>query len=812
MLTKINSVDFNSNWQTPATGLALPLGQTLTFSPDNTFDIGATATTRPRDLFLARNGVIGGTLTLSADPTLALQAATKQYADLKMTQTQADVRYLQLGGGTLTGLLTLSADPSTALQAATKQYADTKLTQTAADARYPLKTDVDPYPTYLTQTEGDARYQTPAQSAALYLPLAGGTLTGNLLFSTDNTRDIGAVAATRPRTIYAATSFIGPGAVPTGGTTGQVLAKTSATDYALSWQAQTGITQAAADLRYLQLSGGTLTGLLTLSADPSTALQAATKQYADTKLTQAQADARYETPAQSAALYLPLAGGTLTGNLLFSADNTRDIGAVAATRPRTIYAATSFVGPGSVPTAGTTGQVLQKNTATNYDVSWVTPSSGGLTQAQADARYLQLTGGTLTGSLLFSADATFDIGASGATRPRDLFLGRNLAVAGTSTLAGAIGIGQGQAVSAGRMVTIGGTLNALTATVLLQPSYGADSAGNLGYGFDASCNTTAAAFTLGGYSAFRANSPFLGAGSAITTVYGFQATNQGKAGVINAYGVYIAAQSGASTLNVGLRNLGTSTLEGQVTIGANATPPFIKALAADTKLLSIESPAGSAYIGGKISGAVNGNAYWDGTNWNRYDTAQAGVIASIAPVGFVIYGSPAGANPMALTTLMAVTPTGVLTLPANGITKPVAFSNLATDIWTNAALAAGYNNVGVSCTGTVDSVNDLVVFNIAVTAQVITSAANLAGWGAVIDGVVVRHGPRIYCLTSGTTYVSWVSQFTVAGGSITAGISGSHTFALYFFVQGAMASGAYLRAGSNGGAEFYQLEVFEVKK
>jgi len=106
----------------------------------------------------------------------------------------------------------------------------------------------------------------------------------------------------------------------------------------------------------------------------------------------------YLTSATAAATYLPLTGGTLIGNLLFSTDNTRDIGASGATRPRTIYAGTSFVGPGAVPTGGTANQVLAKVDGTNYNVAWVA-QSGGLTQAQADLRYLQLTGGNLSGAL-----------------------------------------------------------------------------------------------------------------------------------------------------------------------------------------------------------------------------------------------------------------------------------------------------------------------------------------------------------------------------------------------------------------------------
>jgi hypothetical protein len=55
-----------------------------------------------------------GPLTLAADPTTALQAATKQYSDLKVQKT----------GDTMTGPLILNADPTAVLGAATKQYSD----------------------------------------------------------------------------------------------------------------------------------------------------------------------------------------------------------------------------------------------------------------------------------------------------------------------------------------------------------------------------------------------------------------------------------------------------------------------------------------------------------------------------------------------------------------------------------------------------------------------------------------------------------------------------------------------------------------
>lgn len=83
----------------------------------------------------------------------------------------------------------------------------------------------------------------------------------------------------------------------------------------------------------------------------------------------------WKTLADSASLsgnFLPIGGGTLTGHLLFSGDNTYDIGQVSAFRPRTIYTGTSFVTSGtgmysfqgrSSITSPANGQVLLTNDA-----------------------------------------------------------------------------------------------------------------------------------------------------------------------------------------------------------------------------------------------------------------------------------------------------------------------------------------------------------------------------------------------------------------------------------------------------------------
>lgn len=57
--------------------------------------------------------------------------------------------------------------------------------------------------------------------------------------------------------------------------------------------------------------------------------------------------------------------------------------------------------PSGLPENGTEGQILEK---TSSGAAWVDKPESGLTQEQADERYLQLTGGTLTGDLTLSAN------------------------------------------------------------------------------------------------------------------------------------------------------------------------------------------------------------------------------------------------------------------------------------------------------------------------------------------------------------------------------------------------------------------------
>ena len=93
--------------------------------------------------------------------------------------------------------------------------------------------------------------------------------------------------------------------------------------------------------------------------------------------------------------------GLLSSNLLF-VDNTYDIGAVGANRPRNLY--------------------LSGSATVNGNVTLGDASSDAVT-----------VNGTITSNLIFT-DNTYDIGASGATRPRNLFLAGNATVAGNTTI------------------------------------------------------------------------------------------------------------------------------------------------------------------------------------------------------------------------------------------------------------------------------------------------------------------------------------------------------------------------------------------
>jgi hypothetical protein len=465
-LIKASNADYDYAWGTPSgAGIQLPLTQDLTFSPDASWNIGATSTSRPYQIYVYSNIRIGGSGELNVLPdTIA--------AAYDLTIRAGAGQPLRLGAG------------------------------------------------------GNNRWTIDSA--------------GNLTAVSDNAYDIGMTGATRPRTGYFGTSVnvpmvISPSILALAGTSG------------LNFQA-------AGTNRWSLSTAGHLTTFV---------------------------------------------------------DNVYDIGASGANRPRSIYAGTSFIGPGAVPTGGSSGQVLSKSSAADYALSWTTPATGvtwplyapdGSALAPQYAFVNSQTTGLFrdgpdgigfatnglsrwrissAGHFIAPADNTYDIGASGATRPRDLFLGRNLSVAGTV-----------------------GVNTPPTATVLV----------------------TSKAL-----------------GSAGTT-YGFQYLN-----------------SALTTNLFYTRDDGVVYITGPLWINSGGSER-IRTPVNNPAGLSLESTDGYLFVSGKGGAHLMGNAFYDGTNWNRFNVGSSamGVIAGPDTISF--YAAPSGANPIAWVSVGTINGTGDTTL------------------------------------------------------------------------------------------------------------------------------------------------------
>ena len=197
---------------------------------------------------------------------------------------------------------------------------------------------------------------------------------------------------------------------------------------------------------FLALTGGTLTGTLTLDADPTTNLGAATKQYVDTEISglvdSAPAtldtlnelaaalgdDANFSTTVtNSIATKLPLAGGTMTGTIAFDAAQTfpveSEIDAHLNTSTATSGEYLSWNGTdydwAAVPVGYTDSDVdTHLNTSGASSGQYLGWNGSDYAWSTVDlSTKLNLSGGTMTGAINFVAGQTFDgrdVSADGA--------------------------------------------------------------------------------------------------------------------------------------------------------------------------------------------------------------------------------------------------------------------------------------------------------------------------------------------------------------------------------------------------------------
>ena len=218
----------------------------------------------------------------------------------------------------------------------------------------------------------------------------------------------------------------------------------------------------------------------------------------------------------------------------------------------------------------------------------------------------------LDNQLLWNTDNTYDLGVSGANRPRRIYAGTAfMAAVGTVSapsysFANSTGTGFYEPFTGYISAALSGveilkitpaSVSAFIGHFAVGANYSAGDAVFLGssnltggdqWGVDCQIVASSAAtssvrgffsgiatangtFTVATFTGFWADPPYPGSGVTLTNVYGFYAANQGGSGRTNVYGVYIEAQSGASTTNLGLYNAGTSQLGSNVSIGSQ--PP-----------------------------------------------------------------------------------------------------------------------------------------------------------------------------------------------------------------------------------------------
>ena len=282
---------------------------------------------------------------------------------------------LQMGGHKITNL----AEPTDNTDAASKEYVDDTITVSLVGNYIPVGQKGQA--NGVASLDGSGKVPNEQLPPMDYVPTSR-TVNGHAL-SADVTLDAEDVGA-RPDTWTPSAEDVGAIPNPSGGTTGQVLTKTSTGE---EWSdAPSGLPE-----------GGTEGQVIKKTAD----------------------GAEWDN-----ADWLPLNGGTMSGDIAMGGHKITNLGAPTNANDAVRQADLKVVSDevdGII--SGTTGITLAPATTTKIGgvivgdgieveedgTISVTP---GLTQEQADERYLQLSGGTLTGALTLNGEPTEDLQAA----------------------------------------------------------------------------------------------------------------------------------------------------------------------------------------------------------------------------------------------------------------------------------------------------------------------------------------------------------------------------------------------------------------
>ena len=341
-------------------------------------------------------GSLSGFLTLHSDPTAAMHAATRQYVDAALgsagtgTITGVTAGTALSGGGT-TGTVTLNAVVASNAQIAAGT--DILSLVSPGGLRSQLGADGATLVT-AAKTVVPAINELISTIAALVgIVIFGGTYDAATNVGTYNGQG-GIAAGTGPLPAAAAANggtFLIVNVGGAGGGANEPVDSMSPQDWLISDGIEWILVKFGSQAAWLPLSGGVMSGYITLHADPTANMHPVTLQYLNTNtLSQAEADALFLTPAEGNAAYLPITTDLFTqaeADALFLTPAEGDVAYVRLAGSTMTGFLTLSADP-TAPMHAVTLQYLQANSGT-----------GGLDQATADARYVNIAGDTMTGDL-----------------------------------------------------------------------------------------------------------------------------------------------------------------------------------------------------------------------------------------------------------------------------------------------------------------------------------------------------------------------------------------------------------------------------
>jgi len=223
----------------------------------------------------------------------------------------------------------------------------------------------------------------------------------------------------------------------------------------------------------------------------------------------------------------------------------------------------------------------------------------------------------------------------------------------------------------------------------------------------------------------------------------------------------------------------------------------------------LETTGSYAMVAGKLGAHIAANAYYDGTNWNRYDTAQAASFIAVGQGQFLFYSAPAGANPIVWSVSAAQVPGASMAWLPLTLNPPrcrlyrTAAQSIPNVTGTAVSWTAAHENVAGAAPAAIWSAGTPTRLTAPIAGRYLFTAT--VAWGASAAGAM-RHinlgAPGFQFAATGIPPIAggYSPQMNVAG--VVGMTAGS-----YVELNGYQDSGGALNLISDGGGQYPQIQA-----